>query len=191
VVLVLATCGAAQAQGEEDSSTSSAPSTQSPLFRATLSGAYSHGINRHLGAARLELDIGADLEAPVSIAGRFGVEAGALASGFAYQRVAWGMSVAVRAGPRVRLGLGPRLGMFILSGNSRTQRQIAGSVGGQVELSIALIGAGTRRERHRSGRKDGALDLVLGCAYEWIDVTQARRGAQHSVSPSVGLGWRI
>jgi hypothetical protein len=156
------------------------------LFRYELGPTYTRALERNLGGARLDIEVGADLR-HVTIGGRAGAEVGGTQSGLPYERLSWGVGIDGKLGP-VRLGIEPRVGVLFV--NRATERNpledlFAPSLGLHGECIVALIGAGAP-----STRSHTALDLIVRVGYDWIDVVNGRLDAANTISAKLGLGGR-
>ena len=144
------------------------PRKSSLLLQVDVGPEYTYALGRSFGGVRIDLAIGREFANGVILDGRFGFEAGGSESGLPYQRVSWGAGLGGRVAPRVRLSVGPRLGVITIvrATDPEPLQELRGlTVGVHGELVLALTGPGPRAERARAG----GLDLIARVGYDgWL-----------------------
>ena len=162
------------------------PKRSSLLLQVDVGPEYTYALGRSFGGARVDLAVGREFANGLTLDGRFGFEAGGSESGLPYQRVSWGAGLGGRLAPRVRLAIGPRIGVttIVRATNPEPLHDLVGfTFGAHGEIVVALTGPGPRAERARAG----GLDLIVRVGYDgWL--MDYDENVAHTVTCKLALG---
>ena len=151
------------------------------VFAFDLLGSYRYVLKDSWGAGGLHMLIGGET-GRLGFGGIIDVELGSSRAGLFYSVINLGFEFYGRIGERVRLGLGPQFGGFIIvrrTNNNPTEDLSAALVGLNADVSIDIVKS-----------RSAALLIYVRIRYDYVD-TGNSTSYSHGITGQLGLGVRL